>query len=167
MLAQEANSIQPETQSQIGILLGNELKQLERLREILESEKEALGNHDAQFIEDIVTEKKTAVSAVEKASVQRMNFVKSLGINPLSENWFEQTMLGLGDAKVLLEKFDYLISLTSRCRALNQMNGLLINRRELLTSKVINILRANSSPEIYSNNGYSESSSDTRMLGKA
>lgn len=167
MLAQDATSQNKEVPIHLLRWIEAEIKELEKLRDILESEKQALGTHDAALIENTTKLKRAAVSGVEQASLQRGNYVRSLGINPLMEGWFDKIRSFATFENDLLERYEYLLSLTSRCRSLNQTNGLLINRREQLTSKVINILRANSSPEVYSGTGQSEPNSDTRILGKA
>lgn len=167
MLAQEADNQNRDVQPTVLTLLNNEVSQLEKLLEILEQEKVVLGGHDAGQLEAITSQKRTTLSEVENTSQKRIVYIRQLGIDPFSEGWFEQLKAYMGNSTTLSEKFDYLVSLTNRCRTLNQTNGLMIHRREALTSNVINILRANNTPEIYSDSGQSESRSDTRILGKA
>lgn len=167
MLAQDATQQNTGTHHNLAALLDSEILELEQLREVLETEKTVLGGHDVQQTEDTSRQKRKAVSAVEKASLQRIHYLRSAGVNPVTEDWYEHFVKIVGVSDEVRERYDYLASLTNRCRVLNQTNGLMINRRELLTSKVINILRANNTPEIYSDSGQSESASDTRILGKA
>ena len=167
MKAQEAVQQNTDVHQQITALFRQEIRQLENLRDILEIEKQSLGDHNLEKMEEISKQKRSAVSAVESHSQSRFQYLKSLGINPFHENWFEQLNAVSNSMQELPEIYDYLISLTNQCRKLNQVNGLLINRREQLTSRVVNLLRANNTPEIYSESGQSESRSNARMLGKA
>ena len=167
MFAQDA--IQQNMSSDHGLagLLENEILELERLLDALETEKTVLGGHDVQQMESTSKQKRQAVSSVEKASLERIQHLRASGISPVTEDWYQKYSQTRDASEELNERYQYLVSLTNRCRTLNQTNGLLINRRELLTSRVINILRANNTPEVYSDSGQSESTTDTRSLGKA
>ena len=167
MESQEANQINKDIRDRIIDLLQQEISQLEHLRDILEAERRVLGSHDISQIDDSSGQKRTAVSALENVSRQRFEYLTSLGINPQEENWFTNVLQKTGDHQELTKIYEHLIAATNQCRSMNQINGLLINRRERMTSEVINLLRANDLPPIYSEQGQSVTASSARTIGKA
>lgn len=148
-------------------LLENETQLLENLLQVLEAEKSVLGNHDLDALENTIREKALVVAALEKESQKRFECVAKYGVAPNSADWLEQLTPLLADQTRFLISYDYIVSLTNKCRDMNKNNGLLINHREGLTSKVINVLRTSSAPDVYSDSGQSKSSGESRVIGKA
>lgn len=167
MESQDAQPSNKDVRDQIITLFQHEIEHLENLRDILESERRILGSHDVEEIDSSSGTKRTAVSALENASRRRFEYLTKLGINPQEENWFNRVLHLTGNDEKLQATHEHLIAATNQCRSMNQINGLLINRRERLTSEVINLLRANDVTPIYSEQGHSVSSSSARTIGKA
>lgn len=148
-------------------VLEGETRLLESLLDILKTEKSVLGSHDLETLEKTIQEKAHVVSALERETQKRFECVSKFGVTPNNADWLEQLTPHLLDQTHFLISYDYIVSLTNQCRDLNKNNGLLINHREGLTSKVINVLRTNSAPDVYSDSGQSESGGESRVIGKA
>jgi len=71
MKAQEAVQQNTDVHQQITALFRQEIRQLENLRDILEVEKQSLGDHNLERMEEISKQKRSAVSAVESYSQSR------------------------------------------------------------------------------------------------
>ena len=152
---------------QIGTLLEEEHQSLESLLSVLEEENKSIGMHDLSGLEEITIRKQRMISKVEQASKNRMALLQQLGIDPHKNGWSHQLQEASGKDPDIAEPLKQLVDLTRRCQGLNRTNGLALNHKQQLTTKLMGVLRDDVTSETYSGRGMSESNAEHRILGKA
>ncbi len=152
---------------QIGALLEEEHHSLEKLLSVLEEENKSIGMHDLSRLEEITLRKQRMIAKVEQASKNRMALLQQLGIDPHKNGWSNQLHQASSQNPQIVEPLKQLVDLTRKCQGLNRTNGLALNHKQQLTTKLMGVLRDDVTSETYSDRGMSESNAEHRILGKA
>lgn len=162
-----SHAIFAQRHEQIGALLEEEHQSLERLLSVLEEENKSIGIHDLSRLEEITLRKQRMIAKVEQASKNRMMLLQQLGIDPHKNGWSNQLNQVSGSNPHIAEPLKQLVDLTRKCQGLNRTNGLALNHKQQLTTKLMGVLRDDVTSETYSGRGMSESNAEHRILGKA
>lgn len=157
----------PRQSAQLSSLLEEEHNYLERLLAVLEEENVSIGQHDLASLEDITTRKQRIIAQVEQASKNRMAVLQQLGIDPHKNGWSHQLQELSGQNTQVAEPLKQLVEMTRKCQGLNRTNGLALNHKQQLTTKLMGMLRDDVTTETYSGQCMSESGPEHRILGKA
>lgn len=152
---------------QIGALLEEERHCLERLLSVLEEENTSIGRHDLAGLENITERKQRLIAQVEQASKNRMLVLQQLGIDPHKNGWSHHLHELSGQHADVTEPLKQLVEMTRKCQGLNRTNGLALNHKQQLTTKLMGMLRDDLTTETYSDRCMSESGPEHRILGKA
>lgn len=152
---------------QIGALLEEEHRSLEQLLYVLEEENLSIGGHDLARLEEVTARKQRLITQVEQASKSRMVFLEQLGIDPHKNGWSRQLNQISGENPRVAEPLSQLVELTKKCSGLNRTNGLALNHKQQLTTKLMGLLRDDVTAETYSMRAMCESNAEHRILGKA
>jgi len=161
------NAFFAQRHEQIGALLEEEHQSLETLLSVLEEENKSIGLHDLSRLEEITQRKQRMIARVEQASKNRMALLQQLGIDPHKNGWSSQLNEVSGRSPKIAEPLKQLVDLTRKCQGLNRTNGLALNHKQQLTTKLMGVLRDDVTSETYSDRGMSESNAEHRILGKA
>lgn len=161
------NPLFAQKHEQIGTLLEEEHLSLEQLLSVLEEENRIINEHDLSKLEAVTERKQRLIARVEQASKSRMVFLEQLGIDSHKSGWSNQLNQLSGKNPQVAEPLSQLVELTRKCQGLNRTNGLALNHKQQLTTKLMGVLRDDLTSETYSGRGMSESSTEHRILGKA
>ena len=161
------NALFAQKHQQIGTLLKEEYQSLERLLSVLEEENRSIGVRGLSRLEDITERKKRMIAHVEQASKRRMALLQQLGIDAHKNGWSNELHQASGYKPAKSERLKHLVDLTRKCQGLNRTNGLALNHKQQLTTKLMGMLRDDASSQTYSDRCMSESGPEHRILGKA
>lgn len=133
------------------------LAELERLRDILETEQRALLGQDATALEQAVQQKNSCLEALEHSVKAREQMLAQLGL-PGGLGGAEQFLSAhfSPDEIKLLEEWRQLVALSREVNELNIHNGKLARAGERSTRQALSILTGRSlAPETYSRKNHS------------
>jgi flagella synthesis protein FlgN len=147
-------------------LLQQDLHELEILSRLLEQEKQALRNRDANEIQSLGQSKQELVLSLERRSRQKAQLLAKspLRIRP---GQVREKLVTLNNEN-LLQLWDRTQSAMSHCKERNLLNGKIISLSLQRTHRLMDLLRGqHSQPAIYGSQGKTHSSGGRSSLGKA
>ena len=155
------------TQQQIKQVFQREIECAQMLLQSLDLEYEALAEHHAARLEDVVHDKQERIRQLELVSQQREQLLSSIdGINVISDgnNKYQFN----ADAQ-LTGLWNELVDIAEKCRDKNRINGSIVEVVSKQSRHALDILQGilpgtSSSSELYDNAGHTTKSSNKRSL---
>jgi len=151
---------------QLKSLLKQDLNDLDRLNQLLAEEKASLKTRDSVKIEQSSLIKSELIKQIDaRAKLKAKTIANSgLGIKP---GHVGEALKSLGDPG-LSALWDESLEKLTLCKDENLVNGTIISHSIQRTSKLMTIIRGQSAaPNLYGQQGKSQSYSGSQMIGKA
>jgi len=146
--------------------LSQDLSDLDKLTELLRSEKELLKTRDHEAIQRTAKHKSELVGQIEQRSKTKAKLIASSGLG-IKPGHVEASLSKLGDSE-LIELWKASRSKMELCKERNQVNGSIISRSLQRTNKLMSIIRGqNRNENLYSQQGKEQSLSGRHSIGKA
>ena len=161
----------PQKQSQFNStelkhLLEQDIKDLDSLEQVLTSEKIALQERDTPEIESTSKNKASLIQQIEARAKQKAKLLATSGLK-IKPGQVTPALVSLGDTQLLNLWKESVVKL-KQCKEHNEINGTIISHSLSRTSKLMSIVRGQSNkPNLYGQQGKTQSYSNTQVLGKA
>lgn len=156
------------------LILTNEQATLDKLRQILNKESEALLHNDINAVEDSAKQKKSLLVRFQKQVQIRLDYLSTHGYES-TEQGFE-TLLNATSDPILLEQqacplnnlWQQLKSEFHDVMKQNEINGIIIHHSRHRTRELLNILHGNKNqPNLYNESGSDKGTRQRHSLGEA
>lgn len=146
--------------------IAGDIAACEALLELLDKEKEALGNKDAEVLASVVEAKIEPLTQLENSARQRAMWANISSQDQAGEQW-NQFLSELNQEK-LKEDWEKLKSLTHECHKKNEINGKIIGRSRQVYGRLMDMMRGQvASPNLYTANGKATSSRSSIRVDEA
>lgn len=155
------------TQQQIKQVFQREIECAQMLLQSLDLEYEALAEHHAARLEDVVHDKQERIRQLELVSQQREQLLSSIdGIKVISDGHNKYQFNA--DAQ-LTSLWNELVDIAEKCRDKNRINGSIVEVVSKQSRHALDILQgilpgSSSTSELYDNAGNTTKSSNKRSL---
>lgn len=141
--------------SQLTVMLQEEIRHTQSLFEFLEIESEALVARDTPALEKVTADKLEHIHLLESMGQQRVALLADTDGDPLIEN------------KQLSMLWQELLLLAEKCQNKNRINGGIIEVGFRQSQQALDILQGSSSkPELYDNSGQATKSTNSGSLAQ-
>lgn len=150
------NQFEKQLEKQLIAMLLEEIRQTQKLHEMLEQESEALVARDIASLKKITSNKLEQIHLLESTGQQRDAMLASIKGEPLTDN------------KQLSPHWRELLSLATKCQEKNRINGGIIEVGFRQSQQALDILQGTSSkPELYDNSGQTTKSKNSGSIAQA
>lgn len=150
-------------------VLREELELTQELLECLQSENQALSNHDADHLERTTGQKQQLVNQLEQVEKQRHQAFLQQGIN-LNADSLQASLdkaSGSPEEIEIISLCSKVLELAEKCRIQNIQNGSIIEGGRQRVREALSILRGQLTDDyIYENNGKHHSGFATKVIAK-
>lgn len=149
--------------------ISQDLHNCVELLRLLEDERNALGQRDAQKLEEIIKAKSAHLQNLESNASQRTLWLKDSATEPATESLQTQwdTLLQ-GRAPELKARWQQFKTLLNQCQNENEINGRLLARNQQVFARLLSILRGQGDNQnVYSAKGNKPSGGGRQSLGEA
>lgn len=147
-------------------LLKQDIVDLTSLKSLLDQEKITLTTRDTQKIDKLAQHKSHTVAQLESRAKLKAKLMSSsgLGIRP---GQVEEKLSSLNDQE-LMELWQSSRDQLAECQEQNSVNGSIISQSRQRVTKLMTIIRGqNKTPNIYGQQGKTQSFNSTHRIGKA
>ena len=148
---------------QIAALLRDEQQQLEQLTQLLEAESGAIQANNLDTLDERGTARSRATGALLKIQDERRGMLTLLGL-PDSHAGLEKLLRWCDPGKGLLAHWRRCADLATRCRELNERNGLMVNARLRRVEGMLEVITARPPATTYNRDAGLGSASAGRLL---
>ena len=138
----------------------------EQLLELIDSEFQALSDHQLPRLQSILTEKLPLLTLLDQHGKERSQLLISLGLSA-DRVGLQALAAQSSQNEELLERGDQLNALLERCQAANLRNGRLIRSSQASANSMLSILRGNETPSLYDSRGSAARIGQQRPLSQA
>jgi flagella synthesis protein FlgN len=140
---------------------------IDRLQELLENERQALGENNVDAIKELLPIKLSLLSQLEKNATDRGQILTAAGFEPDYAGVIN-CIDSLEGSKTLLARWSDLIEKLKECHATNEANGKIIHRSKQQVTSLLNLLCGQTeSDKLYTHSGSSTAVNHQQPLAKA
>jgi flagellar biosynthesis protein FlgN len=145
-------------QQQLEQILLAEEQQAAELVTLLEQERDALAQRDANSLLQVVAEKESSLAQLDSFASERASLLQQAGYSPDRDGFL--AMLDGEPSGCLQERWQAVETLLKRCRQQNQINGKMLDISQVQTRQLLSVLlgRENGGNELYDQNGNASTS---------
>jgi flagellar biosynthesis/type III secretory pathway chaperone len=148
---------------QLAALLRDEQQQLEQLTHLLEAECGAIQANNLDALDERGTARSRAMGALLRIQDERRGMLSQLGY-PDSLDGLENLLRWCDPGKSLLSQWRRCADLATRCRELNESNGVMVNARLRRVEGMLEVITARPPGATYNRDAGLGSSSAGRLL---
>ncbi len=146
--------------------INNAISLVNRLQELLDNEQQALGDNNAEAMQELLPIKLSLLSELELNASERHQMLDKAGIGS-DYAAVQEYIQSTGDEK-LLEAWNTLIDKLKGCQSSNTVNGKIIHRSRQQIDTLLNLLRGQSeNQKLYTQSGSSTSVNPNQPFAKA
>lgn len=159
-------SIDFKQQQEIQQVLQREIECARKLMQSIDLEYQALAEHHADALEDVVRDKQERIQQLELMSSQREKLLVSInGVNQNTDTRQDQ----FSGNKLLIGLWNELVDIAEKCRDKNRVNGSIVELVSIQSRHALDILYGilpdtSSISELYDNTGQATKSANKRSL---
>jgi len=156
-------------QQEIRQLLQTEFECVQLLLKSLEMEYDALANHHAAALEEVVRGKQERIQQLEMITKKREKLLATSDSVTVDDNEDQHKHYYFKDNKQLTELWNQLVDVAEQCRDKNRVNGSIVELVSRQSRHALDILHgivpdASSMSELYDNAGQTKTFSNKRSL---
>lgn len=141
-------------------------KDLKQLEVVLKKESEALQQRDLKLLGDVLTLKTSLLSSIEQRAKNKSHILHALGYTPTTmdlDGFLDQL-----NNEPLKRVWLYLRNKLQDCKTLNSINGKVVSHSQMRVSKVMQIVRGQSSQSnLYTASGKQSSAASAYRIASA
>lgn len=149
-------------------MLTQDTQTIEELRQVLLSEREALEQRNLDALPPLIDAKNRTMAALGEHALQRQSWLDAAKLPHDHEGW-QQWLQQRPDTRAQAAQWQALADQFEACRALNEINGKIIQRSRQTVGTLLDLLRGQSTdgPSLYNAQGRSGSQGGSQTLVKA
>ena len=154
------------TAAEIAQQLAHDTAACESLLSLMQAEREALQNRDADALGGIIENKVQHLHQLEVSAASRSLWAnKAKAANP--DDAWHQLLHDLSQPE-LNQQWERLKELMAECRTQNEINGKLLARSQTTFSRILNIMRGQAdAPSLYTQKGTKSGGNSSHNFGEA
>jgi flagella synthesis protein FlgN len=162
-------SLNNNEQQEIKQVFQREIECARMLMQSLDQEYEALAEHHADALEEVVRDKQERIQQLESISKQREKLLVSFVVTSVKNNDQQDNNYQFGDNKQLADLWNELVDIAEKCRDKNRVNGSIVELVSKQSRHALDILHGilpdtSSISELYDNTGQAIKSANKRSL---
>lgn len=155
-----------EYQAQINSVLRQEIDLSNKLLDTLQSENQALSNNNFDAMQQTAFDKQQIIDTLDSLGRQRESLLRNAGYSGDKVGMYNFIRQGSSD---LDKNWQQLVSIASKCRRQNEINGIIISAASRHTTNALRMLKGQQPSEKvrYGSKGEAISSSCSNPIAKA
>lgn len=162
-------SIENTQQQEIKQVFQQEIESAHMLFQSLNLEYEALAEHHADALEEVVRNKQERINQLEQISRKREQLLVSFKKTKVEEDGQHSKYYHFGNNKELAQLWDELVDIAEKCRDKNRVNGSIVELVSRQSRHALDILQGilpntSTMSELYDNTGQATKSANKRSL---